>query len=330
MPAGSTVGLKRLICFRKKTRRQPWILEFLWRDISRTNYMRSRGDVELFFVHDIDVLRRLMNGVDAYVLVFDSQLAFLRNAGFPLGRIILYFPHVRAGCPLPGLKELHAVLCLNSFERNLCLQEGVAPERIHLFPAGYSASLFNMRSSVPLSDRENDVLFVCRYVVRDWRGPYPSRKRYEFLCGLANALSLSGYRVVILGPGWGDCEYPLVPEVRRVESPHLCYPGHYRGAKLVCSVSGQEGGPVFFLEGLASGCAMVSTPSGFAFEFCSGKDGVWILPLSWDIHQWVEQIDACLNQLPQCLDSVTRRDFLQKAEFEALASQLLQICFQSE
>lgn len=320
-------GAKRLICFRKKSKRKPWILEFLWRDICATDCVQSRDDVEFFFVDTIELLRRLVKGCDAYVLVFDSQLALLHAAGIPLGRIILYYPHVRAGLLLPGLKRVHAILCLNHFERALCLHEGVDVNRIHVFPAGYSAALFDNSSAAPLSERPRDVLFVARYVTRDWSGAYPVRKRYEFLCSLANALALSGRRVAILGPGWSNCEYELLPQVELVECDHDLYPEQYQQTKLVCSVSAQEGGPVSFVEGLASGCLLLSTPSGFASEFCSGKDGIWLMPLSACVQNWLDQVTACLSGTDHDVHGRARRDFLQKAEFEALAFQLLRLCF---
>lgn len=327
MSIDDDIGAKRLICFRKKTKRKPWILEFLWRDICATDCVQSRNDVELLLVDNVDSLRDLMSNCDAYVLVFDSQLSLLHAAGIPLSRVVLYYPHVRAGLLLPGLKHVHAILCLNCFERALCLHEGVEFDRIHLFPAGYSASLFNSGSPVELSERPRDVLFVARYVTRDWSGAYPVRKRYEFLCGLANALVLSGRRVAILGPGWSHCEYELLPQVELVECDHALYPEHYQQTKLVCSVSAQEGGPVSFVEGLASGCLLLSTPSGFASEFCSGKDGVWLMPLSAGVQHWLDQVTACLSRIADDVNGRARRDFLQKAEFEALASQLLHLCF---
>lgn len=322
-------GRKRLICFRKKSVRKPWILEFLWRDICDTKVVSRAKDVEFLFADEVGALRDLLDGANAYVLVFDSQLSFLHRQGIPLDRMILYFTHVRAGLPLPGLRDLHAILCLNSFEKALCLHEGVAAERLHIFPAGYSSALFSCSSPMPLVRRRRDVLFVGKYVTADWKGAYPTRKRFSLVCELANALAHIGLNVGILGSSWDLCEYELDPRIEVSSAEHFDYPSYYQDAKIVCCVSSQEGGPVSFLEGLSSGCLMVSTPSGFASEFQSGCSGVWMLPLSAGVGQWVCQIESCLELVRHGHEFTFdgRRDLLERSEFEVLAQQLLNICF---
>ena len=89
-----------------------------------------------------------------------------------------------------------------------------------------------------------------------------------------------------------------------------------------------------FLEGLASGCLMLSVATGFAADFQCGVDGIWHLPLSAEAAQWCEQIQQCLQiaqkdaELAGGGGSSTRQAYLQCAQFEPLAGQLRQLCDQ--
>ena len=89
-----------------------------------------------------------------------------------------------------------------------------------------------------------------------------------------------------------------------------------------------------FLEALASGCLMLSVPTGFAADFQCGVEGIWHLPLSASAIQWCQQIQHCLQsaQADAVLSagggSPLRQAYLQRAQFEQLALQLRQLCDQ--
>lgn len=331
----SAQGPRRLIAYLTGGS-QGWILEFLWRDLTATAVWGEQDAPELLVVSDRDSLAAAMNGVNALVVVmFQGHLQRLLRDGIPAERVILYISHTRIDLALPDLNRLHAVLALDSQEQALLRIAGVESQRLHWFPAGYDPGKFF--PGPPLSQRPIDVLFVGRYVPMT-NGNYHERKRYALLCELVGLLHEQGLRVVVLGSGWQGCEYPLPSAVDVRDVPHGDYGAIYRQARLVCSVSAQEGGPVSFLEGLASGCLMLSVPTGFAADFQCGVNGIWHLPLSAAAAQWCEQIQHYLQHSLQSGQadpglaagdgSPQRQAYLRQAQFAQLARKLRQLCDQ--
>ena len=327
----SAQGPRRLIAYLTEGS-QGWILEFLWRDLIATSVWGTNHAPELLVASDRDSLAEAMEGANALVVVmFQGHLQRLLRDGIPAERVILYLSHVRIGVVLPDLNRLHAVLALNGQEEALLRIAGVEPKRLHRFPAGYNPGQFF--PGPPLDQRPFEVLLVGRYVPKTNTG-YHERKRFALLCELVGLLHQQGLRVVLLGSGWQACEYPLHSAVELMDLSHGASGAIYRQARLVCSVSAQEGGPVSFLEALASGCLMLSVPTGFAADFQSGVEGVWHLPLSASASQWCLQIQHCLQiaQADAVLSagggSPLRQAYLQRAQFEQLALQLRQICDQ--
>ena len=327
----SAQGSRRLIAYLTGGS-QGWILEFLWRDLTATTVWGEQGTPELLVASDRDSLAAAMEGTNALVVVmFQGHLQRLLRDGIPPERIILYLSHVRIGLALPDLNRLHAVLVLNGYEQALLRVAGVDPQRLHWFPAGYDPAKFFPGPS--LGQRPIDVLIVGRYVPST-NPNYHERKRYALLCELVGLLCEQGLRVVLLGSGWQACEYRLPAAVEQMDEPYDTYGELYRRARLVCSVSAQEGGPVSFLEGLASGCLMLSVATGFAADFQCGVDGIWHLPLSAEAAQWCKQIQHCLQigtsdavcSAPG--GSFLRQAYLHRARFEQLARQLRQLCDQ--
>lgn len=88
------------------------------------------------------------------------------------------------------------------------------------------------------------------------------------------------------------------------------------------------------LKGLASGCLMLSVPTGFAAEFQSGENGIWHLPITANAQKWCEQIQFCLKAASENelivggSLSPAREAFLGEASFDHLAQQLRQISSQ--
>ena len=331
----SAQGPRRLIAYLTGGS-QGWILEFLWRDLTATAVWGEQDAPELLVVSDRDSLAAAMDGANALVVVmFQGHLQRLLRDGIPAERVILYLSHLRIGLALPDLNRLHAVLALNGQEQALLRIAGVESQRLHWFPAGYDPAKFF--PGPLLEQRPIDVLLVGRYVPKA-NPNYHERKRFPLVCELAGLLIGQGLRVVVLGSGWQRCDYPLPAAVDVRDVPHGDYGAIYRQARLVCSVSAQEGGPVSFLEGLASGCLMLSVPTGFAADFQCGVDGIWHLPLSASAAQWCEQIQHCLQHglqrgqadagLAAVDGSPQRQAYLRQAQFEQLARQLRQLCDQ--
>ena len=327
----SAQGPRRLIAY-LTAGSQGWILEFLLRDLTATAVWREDHAPEFLVVSNRESLAEAMEGANALVIVmFQGHLQRLLRDGIPAERVILYLSHVRIGLALPDLNRLHAVLTLNGHEHSLLRIAGVEPQRLHRFPAGYDPGIFFPGPA--LDQRPIDVLLVGRYLPTT-NPNYHERKRFAFQCELVGLLHKKGFRVVFLGSGWQACEYSLPAAVELMDVPHDAFGTIYRQARLVCSVSAQEGGPVSFLEALASGCLMLSVPTGFAADFQCGVDGIWHLPLSSSPAQWCLQVQHCLQiaQADAVLSagggSPLRRTYLQSAQFEQLALRLRKLCDQ--
>jgi glycosyltransferase involved in cell wall biosynthesis len=179
-----------------------------------------------------------------------------------------------------------------------------------------------------MNERSVDVAFVGRYRRCD-HASYHARKRFGLLVELASSLAESGYKVRIIGSGWQDCEYDLSADVEICDVPHHQTPNLFRSSRIVCSVSAQEGGPVSFLEGLASGCLMVSIGTGFPSEFYSGQDGVVLMPLCATPQDWLKELKYRLDGLidQPAFQTQRRDDFLRQCEFDVLADRYLRLCF---
>ena len=306
-------------------RQQGWILDFLWKDLCKQ--LKLIAGVEVGIAVSPEDLSRRSAGKDIFVVAMGlKQLNELIDMGFPPCRIIFYHTHVRLGHAIKKLDLVHAVLVLNGFERELIAMRKVDRNRIHLFPAGYDHLLFK-HSNAEIG-RPIDVLFVGRY--RQGKdGYYHQRKRYGFQVELANRLLENGLNIAFLGGEWSQCEYDLSSRVKIIEVAHGDYPGVYQQARLVCSVAGQEGGPVSFLEGMASGCLMVSAPTGFVTDLKLPEVACWTLPLVESSKSWADSICQILNENPgpdadQCL---RREDYLKATKFSELALQLVKICW---
>lgn len=307
-----------------------WSLSFIWKDLIATQAMEG---VDCLQALDPEQLKDACRGADAHVLVLShGHLKTVLQAGVPPERVLLYFDHVRLGKRLRGLQGLGAVLAQNWFELELLAIAGAQPETLHHFPVGVDRRLFyppeaqGDTSVVP--PRSLDVVFLGQYVP-ERVASYHRRKRIALEADLASALVEAGLRVAILGPGWEGAEHRLHPDVQCLDLPHADFGALLRSARLVCSVSAQEGGPLSFLEGLASGCLMVSTMTGFALDFPSGTDGVWHVPLRAQLQAWLERIQTVLAEAqPQLAPlSAGREQLLQEADFEVLAAKLVGLCW---
>lgn len=306
---------------------QDWILDFLWRDLRDGMARQVLTGLTLGCAATPAELAEQMAGRNAYVLVmFQGHLPRLLREGVPPERVLLYVTHVRLGLALPALQQLHALLVLNDFERALVEMQGVAPCKVHRFPAGYDPRLFHPPEAG--HQRSMDVVFVGRYQSMEQNPYYHRRKRFAFQVELANRLVEQGQSVTILGPGWQNCCEPLDPRVQRLDRAHASYGEVYRQARLVCSVAAQEGGPVSFLEGLACGCLMLSTPTGFAGDWVSGWDGVQLLPLTAAVEDWADAVERCLRLglTQEASLSARRQAYLEPARFTSLAQRLIRIC----
>lgn len=317
----------RLLIAYLPTAQQGWILDFLWKDLCKE--LALFDGLRSGIASSPEDLWRQCQGQDVMVVAMGlKHLNELIEMGFPPYRIIYYHTHVRLGLQINKLDLLHGVLVLNGFERELIAMRKVDRDQIHLFPAGYDHNLFN--TSATEKKRSIDVLFVGRYR-QGQDGYYHQRKRYSFQVELANQLCERGLNVAFLGGDWTCCEYDLNSGIKIFQIPHNGYPEIYREARAVCSVAGQEGGPVSFLEGLASGCLMVAAPTGFISDLKLGDVACWTFPLIASAQDWADEIQHILQDHPAVSveEQAAREKFLIEARFSSLAQKLVECCWPS-
>ena len=320
-------GTKCLLAY-LPVRQQGWILDFLWKDLCQQLILIPK--IEAGIASSPQDLASKSFGKDVFVIAMGlKHLNELIEMGFPPERIVFYHTHVRLGLAIKKLDLLHAILVLNGFERELIAMRKVQRDRIHLFPAGYNESLFS--SPEQQVARPIDVLFVGRYR-RGKDGYYHQRKRYSFQVELAHQLLDQGMNVAFLGNDWDECEYGLDARLQLFNVEHLNYAEIYRQSRLVCSVAGQEGGPVSFLEGMACGCLMVSSPTGFITDLNADRVACWTLPMVDSAKDWADSIQHILanNSSPTSAQQLNRESYLETAKFSSLALQLVGICWPGE
>jgi glycosyltransferase involved in cell wall biosynthesis len=298
-----------------------WILEYLFRDLSSfarsTNFILAKNYADLCFHYF---------SFNSSAVVFSLHPSFVEqilSLGIPSRNIISFYTHSRLGMGVSSLKDLGALLPMNSTEAVHLALSGINPSIIRVFPAGYDPALFSIDShnKSTWNERSVDVLFVCRYASEDNEHNY-RRKAYPLIISLCKVLARKGYNVVVLGRGWqefGDDEFKRVVQIN--EPRHDEYPGIYRSAKLLVIPSRQEGGPVSWLEAMACGCLTLSTCSGFPAELRSGQMGSYLMPLRATVQDWISEIERILLSADDsCIpDMAERLRFLEPAAFPSLA-----------
>ena len=105
---------------------------------------------------------------------------------------------------------------------------------------------------------------------------------------------------------------------------HSEYPYIYNRSKIYISTSLQEGGPVSWIEAMASGCYTLSHPTGFASELRNKELMSFILPFAANFNLWFESCNEIFKNYKELSDQdyKERELFLQKFRFKNLAKSL--------
>lgn len=296
-----------------------WILEFLFRDISkyaqRNNFIvaNSIQDLSLYYFTAQEAL---------VVSMHQSFVTQILSAGIPSIDVASFYTHSRIGLDLAALSRIKAVLPMNTTEATMLILGNINPSAIRVFPAGYDNKLFNSNIDSGNKDRPIDILFVCRYEDPENRHYY-LRKNYHLLIELTKALNKCGHKVAILGKGWDSCcDDDFKQAFEYFDLEHTNYASIYRSSKLLLIPSLQEGGPVSWLEAMACGCLTLSTSSGFPTELRNGQLGSFLMPIKASVMEWVEEVSHILSLYgdPELIDIFGREIFLKPATFPELAN----------
>ena len=83
---------------------------------------------------------------------------------------------------------------------------------------------------------------------------------------------------------------------------------------------------------MASGCLMVSAPTGFVIDLMPSQVACWTLPLTESSQSWASTICQILseNDGPDANQHECRGTYLNPARFSALAIQIVEICWPND
>lgn len=296
-----------------------WILEFLFRDISK--YAQRYAFIVVNRIQDLSF--NYFSAQEAFVVsMHQSFVPQILSTGIPSIDVASFYTHSRIGLDLAALSRIRAVLPMNTTEATMLLLGNISSSTIRVFPAGYDNKLFNSSIGSGNKDRPIDILFVCRYETPENRHYY-LRKNYHLLIELTKALDQCGYKVAILGKGWDSCcDDDFKQAFNYFDLEHTNYSSIYWSSKLLLIPSLQEGGPVSWLEAMACGCLTLSTTSGFPAELRNGQLGSFLMPINASVMEWVEEVSRILNFAgdPELIDIAGREAFLKPATFPELAN----------
>lgn len=310
------------------SRSSGWILEYLFKDLAKAS---SSNSVQYRFATSIAGILTNIRGQKSWkILCMHASFAKrLLLVGFPPSRICIYYTHTRLAAKINPriLRTVSHVFCQNSVEAGILLSEGILPSKLTVFPLGFCHQLFCF--SPPSSNydiqplRPIDILFVGRYVSSTY---YNRRKNIAFMSLLVRQLLFirPTLNITFLGSGWSNNPDLSHLPVRFEDVPFSKYPSIYQQAKLYINVSRQEGGPISWLEAMASGCFLLSSPSGFALELPDGTYKSWVHTLSGDEFDWTSRalhiLDSYVPLNPSELKQ--RSNYLSRSEFRFLSETL--------
>ncbi|MDB4346468.1 glycosyltransferase [bacterium] len=311
-----------------------WILQFIFKDISHASsrphsYFLASSILELF-----DYLSLYDS---AFILILPMHQSFVRDVlriGVPHSSITCYYTHVFSKRTyVSDVKRCSRVLVLNKHIRSSMIKQNVDANSLFLFPAGYSSDLFSFPSFCT-TQREFDFVYVGRFVDSSSSSSYYTRKNFNYLFSLLENLSKKGHKLAILGKDWSSCTN-LPTGISILEVDHKKYPEIYQNCKICLNVSIVEGGPVSWLEAMASGCFTISMSTGFPSDHISGQYGSWHLNPLTPVTEFVS-LSLFVLGIFNSLDIVryseimrSRREILNKSDFSSLATTVEQPFFDS-
>ena len=299
-----------------------WILEFLFRDLA------NNAKICQFVLcnNPVSAVLALRKTNKALVLsMHQSFVSELIQSGIPSSSLISIFTHSRINSALSTavICKVRKWLPMNSSEANALLMAGASPDQIQVFPIGYDSNLF-CDSHKEASARDIDVLFAGRFVDRR-NFHYHVRKNYSLILPVVENLIADGFVVGILGSDWESLFGHLAAPPLVFDLPFASSPSIYRRSKVLVNLSLLEGGPISWLEAMASGCLTISCPSGFPLDHINSDSGTYLL----SPRPSVEEVLSVITRILGTYDYFDLRDFsqsrktlLKASSFGALAEVL--------
>ncbi len=303
-------------------RSRGWVLEFLFRDLAKYA-SKSRFTLCSNLISAVWTFRKAKK-----VLVLSMHQSFISDliqAGIPGASLASIYTHSKIDSALPSsvIRDVLKWLPMNATEANALRMAGANPEQIKVFPIGYDSKLFSI-SSKEATKRDIDVLFAGRFV--DHHNPhYHVRKNYGLILPVVESLIADRFVVGILGSNWNGFFGHLATPPLIFDLPFARTPSIYRRSKVLVNLSLLEGGPISWLEAMASGCLTVSCPSGFPLDHINSDSGSYLLsprPSVDEVLSVITRILVDYDDLDLTSFVQSRMTFLKASSFGALAQVL--------
>lgn len=237
--------------------------------------------------------------------------------------------------PLAKLNRCKAVMFMSSSQLSVAVANGLDASRAFVCPLGVDQKMHKIfpEHSTQKVQQLNDQLSrlsgrtAVGFCVRYWdKSAYVNRKRYELILKVAKVLTACEIPVIILGPGWKNCEYRFENKfINYIDLQYKYFPYVYNMMKVFCSVSLHEGGPVPLLESMSCGVTPVVTNTGFTFDVMSRDSSLNknILAIDAPIHSIVSNIlRAYENTIDPAKLRVLASEFSFEKASEAIHSRL--------
>lgn len=191
---------------------------------------------------------------------------------YPLSSTAVWYTHtdIRQKPINRDISRLRALLLIDSseFNKRTVFNPIDSSTDIVRFALGYDSRVWSNPVSnytkFPPIDRDVDCLVSVNYNKEFF---YARRKNYPLLIDAINLMSKKGLKVHVNGPGWLDCSDLFDSEITVSSIDYSLSPSLFRRSKLFIMFSNYEGGNTALLEALASGCKVLSTPTGFSLDF---------------------------------------------------------------
>ncbi len=174
---------------------------------------------------------------------------------------------------MPRYRESAAIICLNTLQRDILANEGIAPERLFVVPHGYNTRILTPKPERTFdAERKLTIGFVSKRYGRRVKGE-------AYLYELAKRMDADRFAFLLVGGSRMTDAAALRSlgfECRVYERlPYRVFNDVYRNMDFLLMASQFEGGPANIPEAVATGTPVLTNPIGMAFDAVeNGVNGV--------------------------------------------------------
>lgn len=203
---------------------------------------------------------------------------------------------------LPRYREASAVVCLNSVQKTILIDEGISASRLFVAPHGYNDQLLTLKKrSVSPKDYVTLGVVSRRYGRRV--------KGEAYLLELAKRLDPQFFRFLLVGQDRTIDAVTLrglgFQATAFDRLPYTVFQGLYEEMDALLMCSSHEGGPANIPEALGTGTPVFSSPVGMSKDMIiDGKNGIF---LSMEPNRDADRITSLCKSSPEMFSAICRK-----------------------